>query len=134
MDMLSRDQADRIASAIRVVRPEWDAGEIWQVLCHDDIKLRRTYADTFHAFLGIALDETTNHPNRLLSAGPWWAIRAAAQPVSHARSIDFGADCAECLKPREHLWHGQTGTVNDHEFAPRRDNPPTPRGGNDADQ
>lgn len=122
--MLTRVQADLMATAIRVVRPAWTYDELMKTLSHDDIQHRRGYADTFHALLWLALDGETNHPNRLLSAGPWWAVRSGSESINTTSVlpvIDFATACDECLKPREHLWHGNTGTVHDHEF--RRPSP-----------
>lgn len=122
--MLTRVQADLMATAIRVVRPAWDHNELMKTLAHDDIRNRRGYADTFHALLELALDQTTNHPNRLLSAGPWWSLRAGSTNTSDTLPvIDFETACDECLKPPAHLWHGDSGTPNDHEF--RRSQPAT---------
>lgn len=122
MEMLTRVQADLIATAIRVVRPAWAYDELMGTLSHDDIRNRRGYADTFHALLELALDRDTNHPNRLLAAGPWWSLRGVSTNTSDTLPvIDFATACDECLKPFEHLWHGGTGTIHDHEF--RRPNP-----------
>jgi hypothetical protein len=129
MEMLTRPQADRIATAIRVVRPEWDTAEIMATLSHDDIRNRRGYADTFHAILAIALDDATNHPNRLLAAGPWWSIRGTAgvNTSSLLPVIDFGTDCVECLKPADHPWHINSGGIHDHPFVHPRNHQPAPR-------
>lgn len=41
--------------------------------------------------------------------------------------------CAQCGQDFEHLWHGSTGTENDHDFQPPREGrEPVPAGLRDA--
>lgn len=105
--MLTREQADTIATAIAVVRPAWDHNRLMGILGRDDIKLRRGYIDTFHAFLAIALD-LSSEPAQVLDAGPHWAIgEALARPVNTSSLLPNHADddCRECGRPARHPSH-----------------------------
>lgn len=109
--MLNHDQADRIASAIQVVRPDWNHKQLMGVLGMDDIKLRRTYVDTFHAMLAIALDGSTKQPTRVLEPGPWWAASTdSAIPPNTSDLLPTHADddCRECGQPATHWTHFDT--------------------------
>jgi hypothetical protein len=125
--VLSRNEAERLAQAISCLRPEWPVASL---LTFIGKRKNRPLLDLTIELAWVAQLEDTKSPARIDEAGPWKAAVRGAEPVNTSAvlgSIDFEADCAECLKPREHLWHGGTGTIHDHEFAARRDNQPTPR-------
>lgn len=119
--MLTKDEAEKIAAAANIYRPDWSVPQVMGVLAKNDIRIRRTYHDTAHAMLAIALDPATLQPTRLLEAGPWWNARPNRTPVAAVERVDWQTACATCLKPRDHLWHAGTGTVHDCEYLHPRD-------------
>lgn len=103
--MLTREQADRIASAIQVVRPDWNHPQLMGVLAKDEIRQRRTYVDTFHAMLSIALDDATRQPTRVLEPGPWWRVAPVERGATAALRTPADDDCRECGQPAAHPSH-----------------------------
>ena len=112
--MITKSEADRIATAITAARPEWSHAQIMGVLGKESIREKRCYADTFHAMLAVALDPKTKQPTRVLEAGPWWGVGAALNEPINTTSLlpkpDFESGCHICLRPA--LGHDDT----DHTF------------------
>lgn len=114
--MLAKEEAEKVAASTNIYRPDWSVAQIMGVLAMEDIRIRRTFPDTAHAMLAIALDLRTLQPTRLLESGPWWNARPNKTPASTpAQRIDWQTACAICLQP-EH-----PPIPDDHDYTHPRD-------------
>lgn len=82
---MNQNEAQRIAAAINILRPEWSTKLLMMVL-GDERMIRRPYADALIALTVCALDNNTIKPGRVHELGPWWAVASAASRTGSSRS------------------------------------------------
>jgi len=112
--MLTREEGERLASAVSALRPDWPTSSLYTFIGQ---RKERPYRDLALELVYVALDPKTETPARIDEDGPWKQLARTVRPAVNLADITtFDNACSECLKPREHLWHGGTGTVHDHEF------------------
>jgi hypothetical protein len=125
--VLSRNEIERLASAIHGLRPDWPVASLVEFISRRDT---RPLLDLTVELCWVAQLPDTKTPGRIDEDGPWKSAVRSARPASMTsllEPVDFGTACTVCLKPREHLWHGGTGTVSDHDFAHPKDHETAPR-------
>lgn len=114
--MLTKDEADRIASAITALRPDWNHAQLMAVLSDKRLRERRIYSDAALALTALALDPTTRQPTRIFEHGPWWEVLAPRVGVASSYREVTDADCAICGRRKEshtplpndpHEWESQ---------------------------
>ena len=99
--MTTKPEAERIAAAVNVLRPQWPAKSIeTQIL---DRHAARPARDVLLALCWVALDPATQTPSRINASGPWWdfQIPTDKQPtldMPHPRCPTHGAEypCPDC--------------------------------------
>ena len=98
-------QAQRIANAVSVLRPEWAAASIETLLLDPAKHLsRRPACDVAAALAWVACDPASKTPGRVLEHGPWWPTRPESEPARTAqcpRCRDFHppTERHECVRP-----------------------------------
>ena len=110
--MIAKTDAQRIAAAVNILRPDWSAESIVTIIGRDH--QHRPILDVTVALVWLALDAETATPGRLAESGPWWnAARAGYRTgnppdraTRHARREDrcpmpghegyFATHCAGC--------------------------------------
>lgn len=76
---MNRDEAQRIAGAISIIRPDWLASSLVTVLGKLPPHLRARPARDVHLALAwLAHDPDQRTPRLLSESGPWWQL--ATQP------------------------------------------------------
>lgn len=86
-------EAARIACAIAILRPDWDARSLQTFLTDDRNHIaRRPYQDAAAALTFVACDPTSKTPARVLEAGPWWKI---GQPAPVPPTVVFCRSCRD---------------------------------------
>jgi hypothetical protein len=70
---MNKTEAERIAAATNVIRPDWSPKLLMTVLA-DDRMIRRPYADALLALVACALDDQTKRPGRVHEKGAWWSV------------------------------------------------------------
>lgn len=73
---MNKTEAERIAAATNVIRPDWSPKLLMTVLA-DDRMIRRPYADALLALIACALDDQTKRPGRVHEKGSWWSVVTA---------------------------------------------------------
>ena len=82
---MNRDEAQRIAGAISVIRPDWLTTSLVTMLGKLPPHLRaRPALDVHLALAWLAHDPDQQTPRLLREDGPWWQLAA---PAAHAREI-----------------------------------------------
>lgn len=116
--MLSKKEAEKIAGAANVHRPDWSIAQLMGVLGDERIRVRRTYRDTAVAMAWVATDIDSRQPTRLLAdEGPWWEAARPLRGVSASAFIQplTPTDCDVCGRPPD--WRHI-----DHDYQPRNIN------------
>lgn len=111
MGMLSKKDAEKIATAVNAIRPDWSINGLMAVLGDPRCRNRATN-DLTIAFIALAVDESSRKPTRIYEHGPWWEILRPLNTVPHIRAIE-PTDCIVCSKPK-HLH--TVPAYADHEF------------------
>lgn len=106
-----KNEAERIAAVVNLVRPEWRTGLIMTVLGDERI-INRTYADVMVAFVAMAVDPTSKKPGRIHEPGRWWLTVSAAAPAPSYRQIGPD-DCGICSLPK---WKHPLSPTDDHSW------------------
>lgn len=111
---MNKQEAERIAAVVNLVRPDWSTSLLMTVLGDDRMK-HRTYADAIVAMVAMAADTTSKRPGRIHENGRWWmTVTAMAPPTSYHEVTD--SDCLTCghakfahpLSPTDpHQWEPQ---------------------------
>lgn len=114
--MVTQQEAQRIAAAVNLLRPDWRTALIMAVL-GDDKCINRPYADLAIAMTAVAVDPASKKPGRIHEPGPWWNSALASAPQSLPR-YPSSADCGICGRPPE--LHSCLSSVDDHEWEPQR--------------
>lgn len=78
--MTTKQEAETVATAINVLRPDWPTKQIVTIIGRDH--QHRPTLDIAAALLWLALDPDTETPGRLNESGPWWK---GFQPQGHGR-------------------------------------------------
>lgn len=115
--MVNRQEAQRIASAITMLRGDWSQGLIMAVL-GDERCIHRSYADLAIAMTAVAVDPQSKKPGRIHEPGPWWGATLAVQPPPKVRA-PLPDDCDICSQPVGTIHNART----DHEYRPRSSRP-----------
>lgn len=92
-------EIDRLARCAAALRPDWPLASLrTRMIKFAADNPHRSYGDTAHALVEIALDPKTLTPARLDESGPWWDAR----PGEHERprAITSGPEWRPCR------WHG----------------------------
>lgn len=112
--MLTKDEAQRIAGAVHILRPDWGTDGL-MVILGDNRILFHPYRDVVVAFAALAADPTSRKPTRIFEQGHWWETAA---PRPHERNTSAPIrrpaddDCDTC---------GLAADANhsDHTYTPR---------------
>lgn len=108
-------EADRLATAVHALRPDWPRTSVRTVIGHD--LLERPYAEAAAALLLVALDPETKTPRRVLLPGHWWMTPYAA--VGPPRPRYTAADlCSICGHPEPDCQARAKHPADGHRFAP----------------
>ena len=108
-------EAERIANAINVLRPDWPVASLRTLLGRPELT-RRPRRDVLVALAWVAAEPESQKPYRVLESGPWWAAAAAehARPATEAPEIiPPEHQCAICSRRREDCARNPHGG---HEF------------------
>ena len=109
---MNRAEAEQIATAVSVIRPDWLRTSLVTALGRLPEHYRiRPARDVHLALLWLAYDPDTKTPGRLGQEGPWWGVGSLAGPgttrtaepgiVTYCTHGEPGARCLEC-HPRTH--------------------------------
>ena len=79
---MNEHEADRIAHAVAILRPDWPATSIRTVLTSTPEIMARPRRDVALALTYVACDSESKTPKRVTEAGPWW--QAAVAGDNHA--------------------------------------------------
>lgn len=85
--MLTKEEAQRIAAAVNILRPDWSTNGLMSVLVDDRCR-KRPVKDLTLAFVALALDSTTRKPTRIYEHGHWWEILAPRVGPTGYKAID----------------------------------------------
>lgn len=100
-------EIERLARMTASIRPDWPVQSLKTMLTNfTHSQPHRSYPDTAHALLTIALDPATKNPGRLAETGPWWQTRPGTEP---RRPITTGPDATFCDRCRGVIAPGETG-------------------------
>lgn len=124
--MLTRNEAERLAAAVNALRADWPTASLLKFLSQ---RKERPLLDLTIELCWVAQLPETKTPGRIDEDGPWKSAVRDSLPFSATgvlEHIDYGTACTVCLKPRDHLWHGGTGTVNDHDWTKPSEPAPMP--------
>lgn len=126
--MLSKDEAQRIASAVNALRPDWSINGLMSVL--GDTRCRnRPRKDLTIAFVTLALDETSRKPTRIYEHGPWWEVLAPKVGTTVSYRELGPDDCDICSRPQtmhpisstdNHAWEPQDSRGKGHAPTPEQ--------------
>lgn len=108
-------EAERIANAINVLRPDWPVASLRTLLARPELT-RRPRRDVLVALAWVAAEAETETPARVLESGPWWTAAAAehARPATDAPEvIPPELRCAICSRHRDDCARNPHGG---HEF------------------
>lgn len=136
--MPTKDEIDRIAKAINILRPEWPIPSLTTYLARNH--QNRPYADLAIALTSVAADPKSKTPKRVEEAGPWWQAAQVAfagetvptvGPGKEPRCTVHGHEhaaartCTACRT--EHLTTGTWPTGTRHQQAGPSDHQPDAR-------
>lgn len=93
-------EADRIAGALHVARPDWPAASI-KTLIRKHL-MDRPRRDAFVALAWVASEPNSSTPARVLETGPWWIAAAVdGQTTGRREPYDPTTFCGICNKPND---------------------------------
>ena len=91
-------EIERLARMTCAIRPDWPlASMITGLRNFTEAHTNRSYPDTAHALLEIALDPKTQNPGRLAENGPWWHARPGHTETP--RPVTTGPEAKFCRRP-----------------------------------
>jgi hypothetical protein len=70
-----RPEAEQIASAVAIIRPDWQQSSLVSLLAKHQ---HRPARDVMLALVWVAYDPTTTSPGRISADGPWWCTARLA--------------------------------------------------------
>lgn len=88
-------EAERIAAAINVLRPDWPTRSLITLLGRPQLA-SRPRRDVLVALAWVAAEPNTANPGRVLEAGPWWKAAAAGEPTASTRYPAKAGSPDEC--------------------------------------
>lgn len=95
---MNKTEAERIAAATNIIRPDWSPKLLMTVLA-DDRMIRRPYADALLALIACGLDDQTKRPGRVHEKGPWWSVVTAVSgqqgPAHRAHAPGYCIVCGD---------------------------------------
>lgn len=75
---MTKDEAEKIAKAVHILRPDWPAKQILDLIGeHYRDNVAR---DIAVALMVVASDPESRSPSRLLESGEWWRIALYQEP------------------------------------------------------
>ena len=74
---MNRTEIERLAKSANGLRPDWPWNSLATFL--ETHLVDRAYRDVAVALAYVAADPETRTPKRVLEAGPWWQVGAAAE-------------------------------------------------------
>lgn len=98
--MANKQESERIAASINILRPDWSTGLILAVL-GDNRCIRRGYADLAIAMTCVAVDPVSKKPGRIHESGPWWNASLATSPRPQVLAFHPELTCVTCFKRRD---------------------------------
>lgn len=98
--MLTRNEIERLASAIHGLRPDWPTPSLVTFIAKRDT---RPLLDLTIELAWVAQLPDTKSPARIDEDGPWKnAVRSGpVNMIDHLPTIDWSTACHECLQPRD---------------------------------
>lgn len=89
-------EAERIAAAINLLRPDWPLKQL-QTLLADERITHRPRRDALVALAWVACETNSASPYRVLESGPWWRAVAVDEPTGNvAPKVDRHTACTVC--------------------------------------
>lgn len=124
---MNKDEAQRIAGCINILRPDWSTNGLMTIL-GDDRNRNRPMTDVCLAFVALALDAKSRKPTRIYEHGPWWELLAPRVGSSVQYKTITDADCAICSRPEiehpllndDHKWEPQHARIESHVPTPEQ--------------
>ena len=119
-------EAERIANAINVLRPDWPVASLRTLLGRPELT-RRPRRDVLVALAWVAAEANSATPARVLESGPWWKAAAADDTTTHHHVAKvYGSTegdprevCGECGMHRHEC--ERRAATNGHAFISRID-------------
>jgi hypothetical protein len=109
---MNEHEAQRIAAAMHVLRPDWPTASILTMIRKNLID--RPRRDVTVALSWIACEANSHTPARVLESGPWWiAVGVDGTTTNRPGKVDKANRCGICSESRERcgrIWAG------DHDF------------------
>jgi hypothetical protein len=106
--VLTRNEIERLASAIHGLRPDWPVTSLVTFIARRDT---RPLLDLTIELAWVAQSPDTKSPARIDEDGPWKsAVRQQASQTTALEHIDWSTACHECNQPRDnhrapdHAW------------------------------
>jgi hypothetical protein len=114
-------EAQRIAAAMHVARPDWPALSLLTLIRKKLID--RPRRDVFVALAWIASEPASHTPARVLENGPWWKAAGVEGTIAN-RPPTWEPDtvCSVCSKPEAACKSTARFGDDDHEFVSRAAN------------
>ena len=81
---MNEHEAERIAKAINVLRPDWPTKSLLTLMSRDELA-RRPRRDVLVTLAWVASETNSATPARVLEAGPWWKAVVAEEAPSERR-------------------------------------------------
>lgn len=114
-------EAQRIASAMNQLRPDWPVRQLLTLL--GDERMRdRPRRDVLVALGWVACEPATHTPYRVLEAGPWWRAAGIEGSATSLNQVERHQRCSVCSLHRDRCASRWAG---DHDFAPDLRTEPT---------
>lgn len=109
-------EAEKIAAAIHVARPDWPASSLLTMIRKNLID--RPRRDVFVALAWVASEPNTSTPARVLESGPWWrAVAVDGDTTGRREPFDASECCDVCNIPAARHPDQRNLPVEDrHEF------------------
>ena len=88
-------EAERIAQAINVLRPDWPVRSLITLMGREQLR-HRPRRDVLVAFAWVAAETNTSNPGRVLEAGPWWkavAVNGSTGGHPHPLRVNDPDEC-----------------------------------------
>ena len=88
--MPTKDEIDRLAKSINVLRPEWPIPSLVTYIARSHTN--RPYQDLAIALTAVAVDPRSQTPKRVEEAGPWWKAAQTVFAATTAPQVGPGRD------------------------------------------
>lgn len=114
---MNETEADRIAAAINVLRPDWPTASLRSLIGRPDL-MRRPRRDVAVALTWVACESSTKTPARVLEAGPWWKAATVESGTGSPSAPKPHEACTTCGKHRDRCGCDQPSERRDRAPAP----------------